>query len=345
MAGTHQTPGAQLGSAPAPAGVVDAMVPGYDPAAGPPTGRQQHQARVELERLRRTHQGAGRQLVRLDQEGAAVEALGDILDERGAATRRERSDIAAARGEQRSRVGTQQRRFTTADTRLAEVARRAGAGDRSRPGAAITSPFADPFPPPAIVVGVAVDALGNHRRATSTLADAAERHWNRAARFERAGRPGPAARHRRLAERYLVQSARLGVITDERAPLKSVPDVVQRVFAAAPADRLPKGNAAIRTIRRGATKVGWPSVAGLAVDAGMAAARGDSVSRAAASGGISVAAGSVAGGLTAAGIAATVPGPGWAVAGGIVVSTGVAWAVKESGVADWAGDKIVGLFE
>lgn len=95
----------------------------------------------------------------------------------------------------------------------------------------------------------------------------------------------------------------------------------------------------------GGDKVGWSSVVGAGIDVVHAVVAGRSVPHVLAKDGSTIAASSAAGGLTAAGVAAAGGPPGWAVAAGIVVSTGMAWAMSETGAADWAADRVTSLFD
>jgi hypothetical protein len=194
-----------------------------------------------------------------------------------------------------------------------------------------------------VVVGIAVDALGNSRRAVSTFGDAADRHRRKADRL-RGSHPAAAARQDRLARKYRDMSNRLRNLTEETRPFKWSTRV-QQLFATAPADVLPKSSPTVRTLRRVATKVGWSSVVGAGIDVVHAVVAGRSVPHVLAKDGSTIAASSAAGGLTAAGVAAAGGPPGWAVAAGIVVSTGVAWAMSETGAADWAADRVTSLFD
>ncbi|MGQ0573219.1 MAG: hypothetical protein ACT4RN_03325, partial [Pseudonocardia sp.] len=99
------------------------------------------------------------------------------------------------------------------------------------------------------------------------------------------------------------------------------------------------------TSRRGLVKVSGPiALAGAGFDVYNQISNGRSVEHAVAKTGSELLVGGAAGGLAAAGLAATVPGPGWVVAGGIVVGTGASMLWSYSGASEWFGGVVDGIF-
>jgi hypothetical protein len=216
-----------------------------------------------------------------------------------------------------------------------------------------------------------VDLGNNYYRGYGTYRDAATRHDRAAARARAAGNTAAAERHEKAAKHYREQSGKLKTITERRIHGK-LGERAQKISAKTAADNInrpvqrnPDGTVkknadgtkarkmgdgrgwrVSETVRRGLTKVtGLSTGVGVALDVASGISSGEDPAHAVGRAGSTAIVGAAAGAgvqalLATAAASAIVPGPGWAVAGGIVAGIVVSSVFASTDIDNKIGEGV-----